>query len=77
MMVFLNDRILYGHDGDGQAISLESMTGSIHPIHFATAPGLGDAAQEQLALDSCNNAQSSTSGRAVAKNRSKKHSYTI
>ena len=64
-MVFLNDRILYGHDGDGQAISLEMITGSLHPVHLATLPGPADVAQEQLALEGCNGAKGSTSGQTA------------
>ncbi|KAF8721591.1 hypothetical protein AX14_010272 [Amanita brunnescens Koide BX004] len=56
MMVFLNDRIPSYHGRDGQ-IASEMVTGALGSIHFATAPGPADTAQEQLALDEgCNNA---------------------
>ena len=73
MMVFLNDRIPYGHDGSGQAISLEMMTGSLHPHHLATLPGPADAAQGQLALEGCNSARDNTPGQTAVP--PKKHRY--
>ena len=54
MMVFLNDRILYGNDGDGQAISLEIMTGALGSMNVGTLPGPADAVQEQQILEGCN-----------------------
>ena len=45
MMVFLNDRIPSGHGGDGQAVS-EVVTEAVDSIHFATAPGPAEQAQD-------------------------------
>ena len=64
-MVFLNDRILYDHDGDGQAISLETMTGALGSMPFATFPGPAVTAQEQLAWEGCDDGRGSTSGQTV------------
>ena len=61
-MVFLNNRILPGHGCGGQAISLETMNGSLSSV-LAVAPGLADATQEQLDLEGRVNAGSSMSGR--------------
>jgi hypothetical protein len=65
MMVFLNDRILYGHGRDDQAVVTDIAMGPLGSIHFATAPlGPADTAQEQQTVDEgCDNARSSISGR--------------
>ena len=44
MMVFLNDRILYGHGRDDHATS-EMVTGALGSMRLATLPGPADAAQ--------------------------------
>ena len=64
MMVFLNDRILGGHDSDGQAISLETMTGAFGSMRFGTLPGPADVVQEQV-LEGCNDVRGSTSGQTA------------
>ena len=60
MMVFLNDRVMSGHDCGGQAISLETMTGALGSFRFATVPGPTDTvAQEQLVSEGSDNTGSS------------------
>ena len=66
MMVSLNDRIPSSHGGNGQAVS-EMVTGAVGSIHFATAPGPTEPAQEQLASNGCDSARSSTSGQIRSK----------
>ena len=59
MMVFLNDRVMSGHDCGGQVISLETMTGALGSFRFATIPGPTDTvAQEQLDSEDSDNAGS-------------------
>jgi hypothetical protein len=70
MMVFLNDRIPSSHDCDGRVASLEIVTRPLGSVRFATVPGPEDTAQEQLALESSDDA-SSTSGRTAVENTSK------
>ena len=72
MMVFLNDRILYG-DRDDQAAS-EMVTGALGSIHFATAAGSVDTAQEQLAMEGPNGARGSMLGQTAIQDLSNKHS---
>ena len=77
MMVFLNNRILSGLHGSGdQEESLEMVTEPFGSVRFTTASGPADAAQE-LALDGHDNTRSSTSGRTVAEDSSKKHSHPL
>jgi hypothetical protein len=72
MMVFLNDRVLYGHDRDDLVVS-EMVAGTLGSIRFASAAGPVDTTQIQLDLDEGgDNARSSTSG--AAKDFSKRHS---
>jgi hypothetical protein len=61
MMVFLNDRVMSGHDCGSQATSLETVTGALGSFRFATVPGPTDTvAQEQLASEGSDNAGIST-----------------
>jgi hypothetical protein len=81
-MVFLNNRIMSGlHGSDDQVESLEMGTEPFGSIRFTTTSGPADVAREQLALDGRddnNNTRSSTSGRTVAEDSSKRqHSYPI
>ena len=39
MMVFLNDRVMSGHDGGSQSTSSETVTGALDSLRFATGPG--------------------------------------
>jgi hypothetical protein len=39
MMVFLNDRVMSGHDGGSQSTSSETATGALDSLRFATVPG--------------------------------------
>ena len=72
MMVFLNDRVMYGHDRDDQVVS-EMVAGTLGSIHFATAEPVETA--EELALDEGDDsAGRSTLGRTAIEDLSKKHS---
>lgn len=64
MLVFLNDRIPSGHGRDDHAPS-EMMTGALGSMGFATLTGRADTAREQLALEGCNGARGSMSGRTA------------
>ena len=72
MMVFLNDRVMYGHDRDDHVVS-EMVAGTLGSIRFATVAGPVDTAQE-LALDEGGDSASSTSGRTTIEDLSKKNS---
>ena len=72
MMVFLNDRVLYGHDRDDRVVS-EMVAGTLGSIRFASAAGPVDTAQVQLDLDEGDDNGSSTSGRTI-EDLSKKNS---
>ena len=58
MMVFLNDRIPSGHGHDDHTTS-EAVTGALDSMRFARLSGRADTAQEQLALEDCNDARGS------------------
>ena len=75
MMVFLNDRVLYGHDRDDQVVSEMVVAGTLGSIRFASAAGPVDTTQIQLDLDEGgDNATSSTLERTAAEDFSKKNS---
>ena len=72
MMVFLNDRIPYGHGCNDQKV----VTGLPGSIRFVSAPKPADAVPKQLSLESCGNA-SSASGRTAVEDSSKQHSCPV
>ena len=70
-MVFLNDRIPYGHRSDQMMV-----TGPLNSIHFVSAPKPAGAVQKQLSLESRDNA-SSASGRTAVGDPYKQHSCPV
>ena len=66
-MVVLNDRIPSGHHGCNGQVAAQMVTRPLGSIRFATVPGPAGTAQEQQALECCDDARSTSGHMAVEK----------